>query len=103
MSSTNATLCLATAVAHWGLAQTKGYVGNEQLAEALEGCDLVLIPAGVPRKPGMTRQDLFNINAGIVKGVVEAIAKHCPEVLVLPTDSGIAFCYMHCCLAQPLP
>lgn len=68
--------------------QTKGYVGNEQLGEALAGADLVLIPAGVPRKPGMTRQDLFNINAGIVKGVVEAIAKHAPEVPALRTGAG---------------
>ena len=46
----------------------------------MEGADVVIIPAGVPRKPGMTRDDLFNINAGIVKGLCEAIAKHCPNV-----------------------
>ena len=40
------------------------WVGPEQLSSALYGCHLVLIPAGVPRKPGMTRDDLFNINAG---------------------------------------
>ena len=40
------------------------WVGAEQLSSALYGCHLVLIPAGVPRKPGMTRDDLFNINAG---------------------------------------
>jgi len=49
-----------------------GYAGAEQLAAALTGADLVIIPAGVPRKPGMTRDDLFNINAGIVKGLCEA-------------------------------
>ncbi|CAN1809082.1 Malate dehydrogenase 2, mitochondrial [Linum perenne] len=59
-----------------------GYVGDEQLGKALEGSDLVIIPAGVPRKPGMTRDDLFNINAGIVKGLCEAIAKYCPHALV---------------------
>ena len=46
-------------------AKVNAYVGQEQLGEALYGCDLVLIPAGVPRKPGMTRDDLFNINAGM--------------------------------------
>ncbi len=46
------------------VATVKAYVGPEQLPQALYGCDLVLIPAGVPRKPGMTRDDLFNINAG---------------------------------------
>lgn len=44
--------------------QVKGYTGPEQLAAALKGAELVVIPAGVPRKPGMTRDDLFNINAG---------------------------------------
>ena len=35
-----------------------------ELAKALQGVQLAIIPAGVPRKPGMTRQDLFDINAG---------------------------------------
>lgn len=59
-----------------------GYAGEEQLGEALEGSDVVIIPAGVPRKPGMTRDDLFNINAGIVKSLCTAIAKYCPNVCV---------------------
>lgn len=63
-------------------ADVKGYSGEEQLGQALEGSDIVIIPAGVPRKPGMTRDDLFNINAGIVKGLVSAIAKYCPHALV---------------------
>jgi len=50
---------------------------------ALTGVDLVIIPAGVPRKPGMTRDDLFKINAGIVKGLVEDIASYCPKAYVL--------------------
>ncbi|PWA80368.1 Lactate dehydrogenase/glycoside hydrolase, family 4, C-terminal [Artemisia annua] len=57
-------------------------MGEENLGKALEGADLVIIPAGVPRKPGMTRDDLFNINAGIVKGLCTAIAKYCPHALV---------------------
>eukprot|EP00429_Kryptoperidinium_foliaceum_P079316 CAMPEP_0176229180 /NCGR_PEP_ID=MMETSP0121_2-20121125/23656_1 /TAXON_ID=160619 /ORGANISM="Kryptoperidinium foliaceum, Strain CCMP 1326" /LENGTH=221 /DNA_ID=CAMNT_0017568495 /DNA_START=93 /DNA_END=754 /DNA_ORIENTATION=- len=62
----------------------KGYtmpVGKspaEYLEECLTGCHLVLVPAGVPRKPGMTRDDLFKTNAGIAKGIVEACAKFCP-------------------------
>jgi malate dehydrogenase len=58
----------------------EGFAGEEDLGEALKGCDLVIIPAGVPRKPGMTRDDLFKINAGIVKGLCTAIAEHCPGV-----------------------
>lgn len=61
---------------------TKGFAGDEQLAEALKGADLVIVPAGVPRKPGMTRDDLFKINAGIVKGLAEAVGKHAPEALL---------------------
>lgn len=43
----------------------------------------MVIPAGVPRKPGMTRDDLFNTNAGIVAGIAEACAKHCPKAICL--------------------
>lgn len=56
-------------------AQVKGYKGLESLGDALAGSDVVVIPAGVPRKPGMTRDDLFNINAGIVKTLAEGAAK----------------------------
>ena len=57
-------------------------MGDDELADCLAGCDLVIIPAGVPRKPGMTRDDLFNINAGIVKTLIEGCAEHCPNALV---------------------
>ncbi|XP_044493221.1 malate dehydrogenase, mitochondrial-like [Mangifera indica] len=62
--------------------EVAGYVGDDQLGQALEGSDVVIIPAGVPRKPGMTRDDLFNINAGIVKSLCSAIAKYCPHAIV---------------------
>jgi malate dehydrogenase len=54
----------------------------DKLEDCLKGCDLVLVPAGMPRKPGQTRDDLFKINAGIAKEVVEACAKHCPNAVV---------------------
>ncbi|KAJ6850955.1 malate dehydrogenase, mitochondrial [Iris pallida] len=63
-------------------AEVKGFAAEEQLGQALEGADIVIIPAGVPRKPGMTRDDLFNINAGIVKSLCTAIAKYCPNAIV---------------------
>merc|ERR1712012_79953 len=63
------------------------------LEECLTGCQLVLVPAGVPRKPGQTRDDLFAINAGIAKGIVEACAKFCPEavlgMIVKPVNSVV--------------
>merc|ERR1712127_20779 len=52
------------------------------LGVCLAGCNLVLVPAGMPRKPGQTRDDLFKINAGIAQEVVEACAKHCPDAVV---------------------
>merc|ERR1711981_1427442 len=42
------------------IAEVKGFCGNDQIEEALTGCDLVIIPAGIPRKPGMTRDDLLS-------------------------------------------
>ena len=65
-----------------------GY-GADQLDEALAGCDVVVIPAGVPRKPGMTRDDLFSINARIVKTLVEAVAKNCPDACVLVISNPV--------------
>jgi malate dehydrogenase len=56
-------------------AKVAGYVGDDQLALALTGAHIVVIPAGIPRKPGMTRDDLFNINAGIVRNLATACAK----------------------------
>lgn len=60
----------------------RGFLGQPQLDAALTGMDLVIIPAGVPRKPGMTRDDLFKINAGIVKTLAEGIARCCPNAIV---------------------
>ena len=64
--------------------QVTGYTGDEELGACLMGADLVVIPAGVPRKPGMTRDDLFNINAGIVRTLAQACTEHCPLVSTSP-------------------
>lgn len=63
-------------------AQVSAHLGPEELKGALDGTDVVVIPAGVPRKPGMTRDDLFNMNASIVKNLVEAAAQHCPKAMI---------------------
>ncbi|SMO64465.1 malate dehydrogenase [Solitalea koreensis] len=47
------------------------------------GSDVVVITSGLPRKPGMTREELIGINAGIVKGVAENILKHSPNAIFL--------------------
>lgn len=58
-----------------------GFSG-EDAAPALKGADVVLISAGMARKLGMDRSDLFNINAGIVKNLIEQVAKTCPKALI---------------------
>ena len=55
---------------------SKSGMEPENLRAALKDADIVIIPAGVPRKPGMTRDDLFNINAGIVRGIAEGVAEY---------------------------
>ncbi|HEU4860405.1 MAG TPA: malate dehydrogenase [Chitinophagaceae bacterium] len=50
---------------------------------ATAGSDVVVITSGLPRKPGMTREELIGVNAGIVKGVCENILKHSPDAIVI--------------------
>ncbi|XP_005096166.1 malate dehydrogenase, mitochondrial isoform X2 [Aplysia californica] len=59
-----------------------GHMGDEQLADCVKDADLVLIPAGVPRKPGMTRDDLFNTNASIVANLIDSCAQNCPKAMI---------------------
>jgi len=63
-------------------AEVSAYTGEEELDACLKGCSLVLIPAGMPRKPGMTRDDLFNTNAAIAMNLADACARNCPEAIV---------------------
>ena len=58
-----------------------GFSGEDP-SPALEGADIVLISAGVARKPGMDRADLFNVNAGIVKNLIEKAAAACPQACI---------------------
>merc|ERR1711977_509936 len=65
-------------------AVVKGYLpANDGAKAAFKDADIIVIPAGIPRKPGMTRDDLFNINAGIVKNLVNACAEACPNAAIL--------------------
>ena len=59
-----------------------GKAPKDHLMDCLFGCSLVMVPAGMPRKPGMTRDDLFRLNADIAKGIVEACARFCPNAVV---------------------
>lgn len=73
---------VATDVSHIPTAvKVSGFAGEDP-TPALQGADVVLISAGVARKPGMDRSDLFNINAGIVRNLVEKVAVTCPKACV---------------------
>ncbi|KAK5003143.1 hypothetical protein LTR28_010540, partial [Elasticomyces elasticus] len=62
------------------IAKIDGYLPKDDgMKKALTGADIVVIPAGIPRKPGMTRDDLFKINAGIVRDLMKGVAEHCPK------------------------
>jgi malate dehydrogenase len=58
------------------------YVGSTDYA-ILEGSDVVIVTAGVPRKPGMSRDDLVGINTGIIQKAAEGIKKHAPNAFVI--------------------
>lgn len=71
----------------------KGFCG-EDASPALVGADVVLISAGVARKPGMDRSDLFNVNAGIVRNLVQQVASTCPQacigIITNPVNTTVA-------------
>ncbi|MGH6718464.1 MAG: malate dehydrogenase [Alphaproteobacteria bacterium] len=58
------------------------YRGTNAYAD-LAGADVVIVTAGVPRKPGMSRDDLLSINAGVMKAAGEGIKAHCPGAFVI--------------------
>eukprot|EP00640_Fibrocapsa_japonica_P003227 CAMPEP_0113943318 /NCGR_PEP_ID=MMETSP1339-20121228/23179_1 /TAXON_ID=94617 /ORGANISM="Fibrocapsa japonica" /LENGTH=328 /DNA_ID=CAMNT_0000948159 /DNA_START=82 /DNA_END=1068 /DNA_ORIENTATION=+ /assembly_acc=CAM_ASM_000762 len=73
-------------------AKVKGFTGD-QLGESLKGAEMVIIPAGMPRKPGMSRDDLFATNANIIYSIADACAKNCPDawymVICNPVNSTV--------------
>jgi len=70
------------------LTGTNGY-------EATAGSDIVIITAGIPRKPGMSRDDLISTNAGIIKDVAGKIAKLSPDaVLIIVSNPLDAMCHV---------
>lgn len=51
--------------------------------EKTAGSDMVVITSGIPRKPGMTREELIGVNAGIVKSVTDSVLKYSPNAIIL--------------------
>ncbi|KJH49168.1 malate dehydrogenase, NAD-dependent [Dictyocaulus viviparus] len=62
--------------------KVSAHTGPNELAAAVSNADVIVIPAGVPRKPGMTRDDLFNTNAGIVRDLISVIAVEAPKAMI---------------------
>lgn len=62
---------------------------NGEGYEAIEGSDVVVITAGMPRKPGMSRMDLLDVNAKIVRGVSENVAKYAPNAVVIVVSNPL--------------
>ncbi|KAJ7686778.1 lactate/malate dehydrogenase [Mycena rosella] len=62
---------------------------DDGLKAVLTGADIVVIPAGVPRKPGVNRDDLFKINGGIVKDLATGIASFAPKAFVLVISNPV--------------
>ncbi|WP_294143027.1 malate dehydrogenase [uncultured Sanguibacteroides sp.] len=62
--------------------------------EATNNSDVVVITSGLPRKPGMSRDDLISTNAGIVKSVTENIIKHSPKAIIIIVSNPLdVMCY----------
>src|SRR5262245_35604300 len=57
--------------------------------EAIAGSDIVVITAGLPRKPGMSRMDLIGVNAKIVRSVVEQVVKHAPDAVLIVVSNPL--------------
>ncbi|KAI1378272.1 malate dehydrogenase [Hypoxylon crocopeplum] len=71
-------------------AKVTGYLPKDDGGKlAFKDADIIVIPAGIPRKPGMTRDDLFNINAGIVKSLIEIAAEVAPNAYILVISNPV--------------
>jgi malate dehydrogenase len=62
---------------------------NGEGYEAIEGSDVVVVTAGLPRKPGMSRMDLLGVNAKIVRGVAENVAKYAPNAVIVVVSNPL--------------
>jgi malate dehydrogenase len=66
--------------------RVKGYTNNY---EPTAGSDVVVITSGLPRKPGMSRDDLIATNAGIVKSVTENIIRYSPQAIIIVVSNPL--------------
>ena len=66
-----------------------GYGANDEGWAATANSDVVVITSGVPRKPGMSRDDLLNVNYKIMQSVTEQIVKHSPQTIIVPVANPL--------------
>jgi malate dehydrogenase len=70
-------------------ARVVGYGATEEGWAQTAESDVVVITSGVPRKPGMSRDDLLNVNYGIMQSVTEQIVKHSPNTIIVPVANPL--------------
>jgi malate dehydrogenase len=77
-----------------------------QSYEAIEGADVIIVTAGVPRKPGMSRDDLLSINLKVIEQVGAGISKYAPKAFVIcitnPLDAMVWALQKACGLPKPM-
>ena len=66
-----------------------GYGADENGWKQTAGSDIVVITSGVPRKPGMSRDDLLNVNFKIMQSVTEQVVKHSPDCIIVPVANPL--------------
>ena len=66
-----------------------GYGATEEGWAQTAGSDVVVITSGVPRKPGMSRDDLLAVNYKIMQSVTEQIVKHSPDTIIVPVANPL--------------
>ena len=72
----------------WEGFNNTSFVASDK-AEAMAGADVVVMTAGVPRKPGQSREELININAGIVRGICADVKTHAPDAILIVVSNPL--------------
>jgi malate dehydrogenase len=72
----------------WAGFNSTSFVASDK-PEAMAGADVVVMTAGVPRKPGQSREELININAGIVKGICGDVKKYAPDCILIVVSNPL--------------
>ena len=72
----------------WQGFNNTSFVASDK-AEAMAGADVVVMTAGVPRKPGQSREELININAGIVRDICKNVKEHAPDAILIVVSNPL--------------